>query len=441
MIYAKIQKQTLLSKIKITFSIIPHSFIHPFILHIFKALIFTIILTGLLMVSSALALEMSSKRDCVVCHIMWLDDFRTDKETLIEWKPGNILMRDTQGVVSSEEICYSCHDGYINDSRYIVWKYNRHTTFVKPSKDVAIPIDLPLSVKGEIYCGTCHSAHGKGAAPHGDPTGLTSVFRETNIDSSLCELCHRNEAAYKYSNGHPLHTKTLELPDSMFQLGSRRGSSKNRVICQTCHKVHGARGDNILIIDNSNSELCILCHENQKYLVDTKHDLRLTLPDEKNMKQQLLTTSGPCGACHIPHNSAGKKLWARRIYRGNPATQMCLSCHGDETQYKTKRIGEHSHSINVNPSEDNTIPGKLPLFSSLGEKIPQGAVQCFSCHDVHRWDPLSTENKGGKDAEGDASNSFLRISNMNSELCIKCHEDKRQLITSDHNLTVTGPSR
>jgi predicted CXXCH cytochrome family protein len=384
------------------------------------------------------ALEMTSKRDCVVCHIMWLDDFRTDKETLIEWKPGNVLMRDTQGVVSSEEICYSCHDGYINDSRYIVWKFNRHTTFVKPSQNVTVPIDLPLSAQGEIYCGTCHSAHGKGAAPHGNPMGLTSVYRETNIDSSLCESCHRNEASYKYSNGHPVHTKALELPDKLFSLGSKRGSSKNRVICQTCHKVHGARGDKILITDNSNSELCMLCHKDQQYLIDTKHDLRLTLPEEKNIKQQLLSTSGPCGACHIPHSAKGKNLWARRVKRGNPASEMCLSCHGEDTQYKTKRIGQHSHPINVKPEENSAMPDDLPLFSSLGEKVSQGGVQCFTCHDVHRWDVL-TENRGDKDVEGDASNSFLRTSNIGSELCIKCHADKNQVITSDHNLQVTAP--
>ena len=55
----------------------------------------------LIITSPAFALEMTSKRDCVVCHIMWMDDFRTEKETLIEWQPGNVLMKDTQGVVSS----------------------------------------------------------------------------------------------------------------------------------------------------------------------------------------------------------------------------------------------------------------------------------------------------------------------------------------------------
>ena len=388
----------------------------------------------------AFALEMSSKRDCVVCHIEWMDDFRTDQETLVEFPAGNVLMKDTQGVVSSEEICYSCHDGYVMESRHITWSYNRHPVFVKPSRNVTVPLDLPLSVKDEIYCGTCHSAHGKGAAPqHGDPTGRTAVFREVNIDSSLCEKCHRNEASFRFSNGHPVHSKALELPDRIFELGGKAASEKNKVICQSCHRIHGAKGNKILIIDNKNSELCVICHEKQKSLLDTKHDLRITLPDEKNIKKQSLSESGPCGACHTPHNAAGNRLWARLIEQGNPASQLCLTCHGEDTQYKTKRIGEYSHPINAKLASDVKLSEELPLFSEDGAKNPKGNVQCFTCHNIHRWDPNSLINKGGKDVEGDSSNSFLRMPNDSSTLCLKCHTDKKQLATSDHNLAVTAP--
>lgn len=388
---------------------------------------------------SAYALDMSSKRDCVVCHIMWLNDFRTDQETLVEFQPGNVLMKDTQGVVSSEGICYSCHDGYVLDSRKVTWSDKRHPVYVKPSVNVTIPIDLPLSVKGEIYCGTCHSAHGKGAAPHGNPTGRTAVYREVNTDSSLCEKCHRNEAAYKDSNGHPTHTTALNLPDRLFELGSRKASKKNMVICQSCHKIHGAKGDKILIVDNKNSDLCVICHENQKALIDTKHDLRTTLPDELNIKKQPLSASGPCGACHTPHNAAGMRLWARPMKEGNPASQLCLTCHGDDTPYKVRRTGEYSHPINVKLPADKKLPDELPLFSEDGTKSSKGNIQCFTCHNIHRWDPLSATNKGGKDVEGDSSNSFLRISNDSSALCLDCHSDKEQLTKSDHNLAITAP--
>ena len=389
--------------------------------------------------STVPAAEMSSKRECAICHIMWLNDFRTNKRTLIEWQPDNVLMKDTQGVVSSEEICYSCHDGYVLDSRSTVWKHNNHKTFVKPSNRVTIPSKLPLSNKGEIYCGTCHSPHGAGAAPDANSSGATSFFREKNIDSSLCVMCHSNEADYTRTNSHPLKAATFKLPDTLFESGSKPASVENKIICQTCHKVHGAKGKNIAIVDNKSSRLCFMCHDKQKDLIGTKHDLRASLPDEKNFKQQKVSESGPCGACHTPHNATSKMLWARRLRPGNIASQMCLTCHGEKMGYNIKRIGNYSHPVDVEAALNTSFTSKLPLYSATLKKSPEGRVQCFTCHEVHRWDPNAPTNQGGTSLEGDASNSFLRISNdSSSSLCMECHADKKQLITSDHNLQVTA---
>lgn len=260
-----------------------------------------------------------------------------------------------------------------------------------------------------------------------------------NIDSGLCEKCHKDKAYYKKTNSHPLHTEALELPDKLFRIGSKRASHKNMVICQSCHRVHGAVGNRLLVEDNSNSELCTLCHQDKKALIDTKHDLRVTLPDEINIKKQQLSESGPCGACHTPHRAQGKNLWARPLKEGNPAVQMCLTCHGEDTPYELKRTGKHSHPINVEPIHKEDLSDELPLFSENGTRDPNGKVQCFTCHNIHRWDPQSAENKGGKNVEGDASNSFLRVTNFSSSLCLNCHADKQQILTSDHNLAVTAP--
>jgi predicted CXXCH cytochrome family protein len=372
---------------------------------------------------------------------MWLNDFRTDKETLIEWQPGNVLMKDTQGVVSSEDICYSCHDGYVSDSRYKAWKYNNHKVFVKPSDKVAVPSVLPLSNKDEIYCGTCHTAHGFGAIAEGSLPGPNSFMRVTNVASNMCEMCHTNQTDFKRTNGHPLKASTLKLPDILFELGARRAGDRNQVICQSCHQVHGARGDPIVIVDNKNSELCTTCHVGQQSLNETKHDLRLTLPEAKNSKEQLPSQSGPCGACHAPHRAAGRWLWARAVKPGNPASQMCLTCHGeDDTGYKIKGVGEYTHPIDVERAAKTPITSGLPLFLTDGTENSAGKVECFTCHNVHRWDPDSLTNRGEKNVDGDASNSFLRISSsLSSALCVDCHRDKSGLIASDHNLAITAP--
>jgi len=397
------------------------------------------------------ALEKSSKRECAMCHVMWLDVFRSEKETLIEWQPGNVLMKDTQGIVSSEEICYSCHDGYVADSRYVVWKDKNHTTFKKPSGNIRIPEKLTLSNKDEIYCGTCHSPHsGREAVPGASSEetipGPMSFLRLPNIDSGLCEACHVNEADYKRTNSHPVHTDKLKIPEELFESGSVRGEKKDTAICQTCHKVHGAKGENLTVVENSQSALCMDCHK-ERTIAGTQHDLRVTMPAETNMNGQLVSESGPCGACHVPHKSAGFKLWARKMVPGEPVSQVCLSCHSGKSDSKRKGIGPYSHPNNVKAisKEDSKFSrsrsaDQLPLFYEGEKQKLAGSIQCFTCHNAHQWDPDSQADRGGKGIRGDASNSFLRISNsQSSALCVACHQDKWQLLSFDHNLVRTAP--
>ena len=390
--------------------------------------------------SNAIALEKSSKRNCAICHVMWIDDFRTDKETLIEWQPGNVLMKDTQGVVSSEEMCYSCHDGYVMDSRSVTWKYNGHRTFMKPSKNVTVPADLPLSNKDEIYCGTCHTAHGGGSNTDASISGGLSFLRKDNIDSQMCEMCHTKQAAFKRYHGHPVKTKSYDIPEILFDAGSKRSRSGDRVICQTCHEVHGAKGDKLTVIENKASKLCTICHEKQKSLIETKHDLRVSLADEANIRGQNPVESGPCGACHLTHNAAGNLLWARQTEPGESLSQLCLSCHAENSGLKISHIGTYSHPVDVDLLAKDSNTSRLPLFLVDGTQSASGKVQCFTCHNVHRWDPDNLLNIGGKDVQGDAATSFLRVSIFGSStLCTECHQDKEKLLTSDHNLEITAP--
>lgn len=409
------------------------------------------------------ALEKSSKKECALCHVMWLDVFRTDKETLIKWQPGNVLMKDTQGIVSSEEMCYSCHDGYVADARYTVWKYNNHPVFKKPSQDIKMPAALTLSNKDEIYCGTCHSPHsGRTAAPGASPEetipGPLSFLKLPDVDSSLCEACHVNETAFKRTNGHPVHTDKLKIPEELFAMGSVKAEKKDTVICETCHAIHGAKGRHITVMDNSQSALCMVCHK-ERTIAGTLHDARETMPKEINLLGQPVSESGPCSACHVPHKSAGYKLWARKWQPGNPASWICLSCHSgapgspdnpDSSKSrigKTKGIGRYSHPLDISAIPKTQVKASpappavnLPVYSQGGLQQPGGTMQCFTCHGVHQWNPDKPDVRGGKNVAGNASNSFLRMSaSRSSALCVDCHRDKRQILSFDHNLVLTAP--
>ncbi|MEJ2638355.1 MAG: cytochrome c3 family protein [Desulfosarcinaceae bacterium] len=397
------------------------------------------------------ALEQSSKKECALCHVMWLDTFRTNRETLIQWQPGNVLMKDTQGIVSAEAMCYSCHDGYVADSRFTTWEKDNHPVFKKPPKEMIIPPALTLSNKDEMYCGTCHSPHsGREAAPGASREetipGPMSFLKLPNSDSSLCEACHVDETDFKRSKGHPMHVDTLKIPGTLLAHGRAKAGKNDTVICESCHAVHGAAGRHLTVMDNRESALCMACHK-ERTLAGTPHDLRQTMPTETNRLGQPVSDSGPCGACHVPHRSGGYRLWARKIAPGNPASQACLSCHRNTPGNPIKGTGRYSHPIDMAATPKGmarasaTVPPlSLPVFTPSGTERPGGSMQCATCHTVHQWNPDNPDDRGGKNANSDASNSFLRMSaSRSSALCLACHQDRRSLLAHGHNLVLTAP--
>ncbi|MBI5789180.1 MAG: hypothetical protein HZA78_10035 [Candidatus Schekmanbacteria bacterium] len=433
----------------------------------------------------------------------------------------SVMIAGRLGVVSTEEICYTCHDGSVRDSRDQTWMPGGHPVYVIPSENVQVPKTFPLNKDGKIYCGTCHSAHGVdwGKKQEEQMLERTVFLRFENPNSFICKQCHVNKVRSKAHNNHPVDVTTIKIPQEVYDLGGKTGFMKDQVICQSCHRVHGAKGGyklliksiknselcgichkdkyvddraeaekrgthpvnivpkyaqisqeaknrgsregsdgkiiclschkihnapegtKILLASNSGSNLCRLCHQD-KYdqISSTKHDLRETAPNEKNIWGQSPESGGLCSACHLPHGGQGAKMWARKPANNNePIARLCLSCHSEGEVAKKKQLGKISHPVGVSITK---VDGEtsLPLWSEEGVKIldgKKGNVNCASCHNVHRWDANSMEKKDIAKVEGDAANSFLRIKNdVGSPLCNDCHEDKSYIENSDHDMSM-----
>jgi predicted CXXCH cytochrome family protein len=396
----------------------------------------SIILCGaiLLLASSAQAITRRADKECLLCHVLWFDAFKTDQKTLVAPGESSIVIAGSKGLASSEAMCVTCHDGYVVDSRVKIVEKNPHFDLKKVPDTLNLPEFYRLDRNNEIYCGTCHTLHDiKGSAE----VGSTPFMRTDNQRSQMCITCHAGKTEQQGYANHPVLKQASDIirPEAAWN-GPKLGPGRE-LICQSCHNAHGKRA---LVSPINDSTLCVMCHQNKKSLINGKHDLRVTLPDVENIKQQRPSESGPCGACHIPHHADGRKLWAKRYNPDGPLSQMCLTCHDEQSGFKTKRIGRNSHPTNIKLASGANPPKELPLFSTQAGREPAGRMQCFTCHNAHQWDPASPDNTGAKNLEGDASNSFLRISNSaSSELCVKCHTDKKQVVVSDHNLKLTAP--
>ncbi|KPK37565.1 MAG: hypothetical protein AMJ65_14260, partial [Phycisphaerae bacterium SG8_4] len=191
----------------------------------------------------------NSSRECAICHIRWVDALvrNTPQENLME----TVLDRQA----GSGEMCLSCHDGSVVDSRFKVWSTSHHSTDSVPSPAVKIPTDtFPLDEQGRMTCATCHTAH---AVPDSSDLKTVIFLRQPNVDSSLCLACH-GEHAQKNAFQHPLGRADKPVPQAILDAGGKTSADGHMVFCQTCHEPHGATNAAMLVLPPST--LCIACH-------------------------------------------------------------------------------------------------------------------------------------------------------------------------------------
>jgi predicted CXXCH cytochrome family protein len=260
----------------------------------------------------------------------------------------------------SGDMCLSCHDGSVVDSRFKVWSTRHHTTDAVPSPAVTIPTEtFPLDDQGRMTCATCHTAH----AVAGNSDLRTVIFlRQPNIDSSLCLACHPQHAQ-KSDRQHPLGRRDSPVPKVILDAGGKTSPDGHMVFCQTCHEPHGARNAWMLVLPPS--ELCIACHTDKAPEVSPPagapvHRIGHTYTGFKPPASLLeeKATFGPngelgCLSCHRLHDASGAKPL---LIRKNENSTLCLECHETE-----KAILGSPHDLDS--AEEPPKTGKTPSFS------------------------------------------------------------------------------
>jgi len=352
---------------------------------------------------------------CLACH--------TDKQTLAE--TGHNLIKSApkvanlQGQTAAQAgICSACHLPH------------------KPARD--------LAPGGDYTTGICMSCHGKGqfaARPRifgqSHPLGVTPFAPPPAGDLYTPAAAHRGK---------------LSLP--LFDPSGVPAES-GKVTCATCHDPHRRQalaGRPSTAKENDNKPknlflrqlapaLCEQCHEDKFAIADTKHNILKSAPQETNQLKQGPKASGLCGSCHLVHGGNGPFLWAKKIPTPenlrNP--MVCFSCHSEKGAAAKKQIHPNSHPLDVSPGERG-LQTRLPLFDADSRFSDKGRMTCYTCHDPHRWQPGGTPGQTQEPEEGDARNSFLRLSNAPAaQLCADCHTQQAQVENSDHDLKASAP--
>jgi predicted CXXCH cytochrome family protein len=310
----------------------------------------------------------NSGKECAICHIRWVEEFEQSKAQ--KARMDDVFKRQA----GSGDMCLSCHDGSVVDSRFKVWSTRHHTTGSVPPPTVHIPTDIfPLDAQGRMTCATCHTAH---AVAQSSDLRTVIFLRRPNVDSSLCLFCH-SDHAQKSPIQHPLGRVSFPIPQEILDAGGKTAEDGRTVICQTCHEPHGARNPWMLVLPPS--KLCIACHtdkspETAPPAGAPMHHIGEAYPGFKPPASlvKAKATFGPngelsCLSCHRLHDASGARPL---LIQKNEDSSLCLECHT-----KQKSVLGSPHDLRLSSPQTVNASGQTAAESG----------PCGACHRIHGW--------------------------------------------------------
>lgn len=311
-------------------------------------------------------------KSCTVCHIEWMSPSASGPaDLLIVPSPDGAA----EPAVSRPEMCLSCHDGSVADSRRLVWQEHGHRTGVELPASMKAPDGLPL-VNGRISCRTCHSAHASGQS--GDMA--TAIFlRSIDTGGELCGACHADKTGGPAAGAHPVGGMPWAIPEELIEAGARQGPNPRELTCRVCHKAHGSRQDHLLVLGADGGELCLSCHAKLRpglWRTDAAREHPQTPPLSNDVQRRAIAAMGTrvgandtltCLSCHkIHHGVTDRYLLADTL----TDSRLCIRCHPERRQ-----MANSAHDLRHSaPSERNRL-GQTPAQSG----------PCGACHSFHQY--------------------------------------------------------
>lgn len=332
-----------------------------------------------------------SAKECAICHYRWIDTF------YIEGRGTDLVDFTAERVEDKPEICFSCHDGSVVDSRARVYNDRRHKINKPPPSYMKIPKIFPLDENGNMQCATCHTAHG---VPSEMGIERTIFIRTSNKDSGMCRMCHADKDGGIDTGNHPIGvTDKFEIPQKLISHGAVAGEKKNQVICETCHIVHGSPYESFLIESARNSQLCLECHSDKNiftpkgkrkpfHVINVKSE-KVKIPDNLIKKGAKLGYNGEiiCQTCHKIHNNKIERQLL--LIKKDEKSTLCLTCHTDK-QY----LADTKHNLIHSTPKEKNLQGKTVKETGI----------CSSCHLPHK-----------------AARKLYGKADFTTQLCLSCH--------------------
>lgn len=331
---------------------------------------------------------------------------------------------------------------------------------------------IPSPLDPDGWCITCHRSYGV-AAEHARTQQMQHpesqcLHCHNSHDTEhgkflkksppeLCLECHKQYDGGPAAGMHPLTRLEQPIPQNLRRNRDATPTDERQVTCATCHTVHEAGNENLLVVSNRTNELCLSCHQQQLESHGagslSRHAQSPPLNDaQREVVARWGTPMGAngellCVSCHRVHGAEPKaKLLVFQPKYGD----TCVACHPAQGS-----VQGTLHDLTI----------KFPLAQNKAGLTPVGAGVCSACHLAHEFPRELVPGPGDEDGRclschlagrlaqasrsggvehpktrckechnphGSSTERFLL--QPQEQLCERCHAEKMSLRGGPHDL-------
>lgn len=354
------------------------------------------------------------------------DSIVFSKHNLSLSSPGTV--RST----TESDICIFCHTPHQASNDGPLWNHKMSSETYTPYTSPTLKATVGQPTGSSRLCLSCHDgtvALGM-VASRSSGIAMNSTTMPAGPSNLGTDLSADHPVSFEYKPEAGFLRDLSMLPQEIHM--DRAGQMQ----CTACHDPHNNKFGNFLVLDNTDSALCLKCHIMPDWSGSAHQISTKALPtflkslmtaqsgstkDKATAKTVSVAAAG-CESCHVSHSAGTKK----ELMRFSTLEKNCRSCHdaegpGQNVSAEFSKMSAHPISLD---SESHTAT-EDPI------NPPTRHVTCADCHNPH----ASSSTPGSQGKIAGALNGVTGVSSGGSkmrnitheyELCYRCHGDSNQ---------------
>ena len=342
---------------------------------------------------------------------------------------------------SGNNACVFCHTAHHATIATPLWNHSLSTVsnyvVYASARLTTLGITIPQPNGSSRLCLSCHD----GTVALGSLGGFTVTNMENGVITM--PVGNTNNLGTDLSSGHPIsfvYDSLLASRDSAINdpahLSTKlvRVDSQSRLQCVACHDPHNDQYGNFLVMDNTGSALCLVCHKPGSWGTSAHAVSSAVVPAALAAAGSAKSSSGVaskrvaantvaalgCASCHSNHKAGTKQ----HLLMNSVLEQNCLVCHNGGTTAR-KNVAADFQKVSIHPITLNS-----EAHSAVEDPVnpSERHVVCADCHDPHSAKKAAAvaPNVGGPLAGVTgvaAAGGVIKPALREYEVCFRCHAD------------------